>query len=108
MDEENLEKIPCKSWRNSGVTSENFWLNLKNHEEILKKCEDPLWTRKFVKCPGKFQKILKILRETSLKILKKRKVNFEEIRWSKKIDNLIEILKVGRSLYEENVGGICD
>ncbi len=51
---------------------------------MMKKCEDSLRTRKFVKCPEKFQKILKILRETFRKILKKCKVNFKETRWSKK------------------------
>ncbi len=61
-----------------------FGLNLKNHEEVLKKCKDFLRARKFVKWPGKFQKVLKILREAFKKILKKRKVNLAENRWSKK------------------------
>ncbi len=42
QNEENLKKIPCQSWRHFGVTSANFTLNLKNYEEILKKCEDSL------------------------------------------------------------------
>ncbi len=36
--------------------------------------------QEFVKCPEKFQKILIISREIFWKILKKRKVNVEEIR----------------------------
>ncbi len=35
-------------------------------------------------CPGKFRKILKILLGILKKILKKQKVNFEEIFWIKK------------------------
>ncbi len=42
-----------------------------------------------------------ILWETFRKILKKHKAHFEEIRWSRKIDNFIEIQKVTRSLYQE-------
>ncbi len=37
----------------------------------MKKYEDSLQTRKFVKCSGKFQKMLKIFREIFRKILKK-------------------------------------
>ncbi len=38
---------------------------------------------KFIRYPGKFRKILKILRGTLRKILKKQSVNFEEIFWIK-------------------------
>ncbi len=48
-DKENFEKVPCKRWKNFRVTSEKFWLNLKNRENILKKCEGCLRTKKFVK-----------------------------------------------------------
>ncbi len=39
---------------------------------------------KFIRCLEKFHKILEILRGTLGKILKKQKVNFEEIFWVKK------------------------
>ncbi len=61
--EKILGRIPHKRWRNFNFTTEKFWLNLKNHEEILKKCKDSLRTRKFVKCLGKFPQMLKILRK---------------------------------------------
>ncbi len=69
-----------------------FWRNVK----ILY-----LRNRKFVKCPGTFQKNSKILKEACRKILKKRKANFEEIRWSKKLYNFYEIQKVTRILYQK-------
>ncbi len=72
---------------------------MKNHEEIMKKSEDTLWTGKFVKCSGKFKKILKILWQIFGKMLKKHTVNFEKIRLLKKIDNFNEKWKVTRSLY---------
>ncbi len=65
--------------------------------KVMKKCKDSLRTRKSVKFSGKFQKLLIILRETLRKILKKRKLNFEEIRWSKKINDFKEIKKITRS-----------
>ncbi len=43
---------------------------------------------KFIRCPGKFRKILKILRGTLRRILKKRKINFDEILWIKKVLSL--------------------
>ncbi len=49
---------------------------MKNHEEILKKCKDSLRTKKLVKSSRKFQKILKILRETFRQILK----NFADLK----------------------------
>ncbi len=69
---------------------------MKNHEEILKKYTDSSRIRK-----SKFQKILKILRGTFRKIWKKCKLNFEEIRRSKKIDIFKEMKKVIRILYQE-------
>ncbi len=36
QDEESLEKIPYKCWRNFRETSEKSWPNLKNNEKILK------------------------------------------------------------------------
>ncbi len=36
QDEENLEKIPCKCWRNLKMTLENFWLILKIMKKYLR------------------------------------------------------------------------
>ncbi len=53
QDEENLQKISRKSWRNFRVTLENSRLNLNNYEEILKKWEDsllPVKSKRNCKC----------------------------------------------------------
>ncbi len=50
---------------------------------FLGKSEDS-FLGKFIRCPGKFRKILNILRGTLRKILKKRKVNFDKIFGIKK------------------------
>ncbi len=77
-----------------GLTSENFWLNLKNCEEILKKCEDSLRTGKFAKCLENLQKILENFTWNFQK-------NFEEIRLLKEIGNFNKILKIARDLSLE-------
>ncbi len=60
---------------------------MKNQVKILKKWGDSLRTKKFVKCPGKFQKILKIL-EAFRQVLKEESKFW---RNKKKIDYLEEI-----------------
>ncbi len=57
-------------------------------KKFWRQYENSLGIKKFVKGPRKFQKILKILRET---LKKRKKVNFEEIRYTKKHDNFNEI-----------------
>ncbi len=62
---------------------------MENNEEIFEEIgrlfsEIVRRLGKFIRCSGKFRKILKILRGTVRKILKKQKVNFEEIFWIKK------------------------
>ncbi len=86
--EENFEKVlcNCKYFR---VILINFWLNLKNNEEIFGEIgrfflEIVKRLGKFVRCTGMSRKIWKILRGTLRQILKKRKVNFEEIFCIKK------------------------
>ncbi len=59
---------------------EKSWRNFEKFENSLR-------SQKFVKCSGKFQKILKILRDSFKKILMKSNAKFEECRWWKKIDN---------------------
>ncbi len=78
--EENFEKVLCnrKTFR---VVSKNFWLNLENNEElfvIIRRFfpEIVIKLGKFIRCPEKFQKILKILRGTLRKFLKKTKSKF--------------------------------
>ncbi len=83
IPEANFKKVLCNR-KNFRVISKNFWLNLENNEEIfgeIRRFFSEIVKRlgKFIRCPGKFRKILKILRGTMRKILKKRKVNFKEI-----------------------------
>ncbi len=82
------------------VTSGKFLLNSKIMKKFWRNVKIFLRIRKSVKCLGKFQKILKIMRETFGKVLKKRKVNFEINQW-KKIDNCKETEIVTRSLCQE-------
>ncbi len=81
--EENFEK-DLYSRKTFRVISKKFWLNLKNNEEIFgREGGNRRFFSKIVKrlgkfrCAGKFQKILKILRATLRKILKKTK-NFKK------------------------------
>ncbi len=83
--EENFEKVLCNR-KNFRMISKNFWLNLENKEEIfgeIGRFFSGIVKRfgKFMRSLGKFRKILKVLRGTLRKILKKQKVNFEEIFW---------------------------
>ncbi len=73
--EENFEKVLCNG-KNFRLISKIFWLNLQNNKEIFREIgrffsEIVERLGKLVRCPGKFRKILKILRGTIKKILKK-------------------------------------
>ncbi len=70
--EENFEKVLC-NLKNFRVISKNFWFNLENNEEIFGEIgiffsEVVKRLGKFIRCPGKFWKILKILQGTLRKI----------------------------------------
>ncbi len=62
--EENFEKVLCNR-KNFMVISKHFWLNLENNEKNLGEIgrfssEIVKRLRKFIRCPRKFRKILKI------------------------------------------------